>query len=111
RNVIDEVFEVTDRKWRGIGTIRHSGYRLRREYADFDAERRFAVDGLAAQEAKGCLSGLGLQGPKKPHEGPALGGGGTPQSPLGATMVSAEGACAAYYHYGRLREAAAANHG
>src|SRR5262249_3554998 len=68
RNVIDEVSEVTDRKWRGIGTIRHSGYRLRREYADFDAERRFAVDGLAAEESKVCLSGLVLQGLKKPHE-------------------------------------------
>src|SRR5262249_48601720 len=111
RNVIDEVSEVTDRKWRGIGTIRHSGYRLRREYADFDAERRFAVDGLAAEESKVCLSGLVLQGLKKPHECPAFGRECTPQTPLGATMVSAEGACAAYYHYGRLREAAAANHG
>jgi hydrogenase expression/formation protein HypD len=102
RTVVEEVFEVTDRKWRGIGTIPHSGLRLRAEYAAFDAETRFAVADLAAEESKLCLSGLVLQGLKKPHECPAFGRECTPQTPLGATMVSSEGACAAYYHYGRL---------
>jgi len=103
RQILEEVFEITDRKWRGIGTIPHSGFRLRPAYADFDAETRFAVASLAAEESKLCLSGLVLQGLKKPHECPAFGKECTPQTPLGATMVSAEGACAAYYHYGRLR--------
>ena len=103
---MEEVFEVTDRKWRGIGTIPHSGYRLRPEFAAFDAEARFAVGDLAAEESKLCQSGLVLQGLKKPHECPAFGRECTPQTPLGATMVSSEGACAAYYHYGRLKAAA-----
>jgi hydrogenase expression/formation protein HypD len=103
RSVVDDVFEVTDRKWRGIGTIPHSGLRLRAEYALFDAETRFDVSELAAEESKLCLSGLVLQGLKKPHECPAFGRECTPQTPLGATMVSSEGACAAYYHYGRLK--------
>jgi hydrogenase expression/formation protein HypD len=103
RAAVEEVFEVTDRKWRGIGTIAHSGYRLRPEYAAFDAEARFAVAGLAAEESKLCLSGLVLQGLKKPHECPAFGKECTPLTPLGATMVSSEGACAAYYHAGRFR--------
>jgi hydrogenase expression/formation protein HypD len=102
RRVVDEVFEVADRKWRGIGTIPRSGYRLRPEYAEFDAERRFAVGDLAAEESKVCLSGLVLQGLKKPHECPAFGKECTPATPLGATMVSTEGACAAYYHHRRL---------
>jgi hydrogenase expression/formation protein HypD len=97
RAVVEEVFEITDRKWRGIGTIPHSGYRLRPAYADFDAETRFAVDALTAEESKLCLSGLVLQGLKKPRECPAFGKECTPRTPLGATMVSSEGACAAYY--------------
>ena len=103
RAVVDEVFEVTDRKWRGIGTIPQSGYRLRPEYAEFDAETRFAVGDLETEESTLCLSGLVLQGLKKPHECPAFGKECTPQTPLGATMVSSEGACAAYYHAGRFR--------
>jgi hydrogenase expression/formation protein HypD len=103
RAVVDEVFEVTDRKWRGIGTIPRSGYRLRPEYAEFDAEARFAVHALAAEESNVCLSGLVLQGLRKPHECPAFGKECTPETPLGATMVSSEGACAAYYHSGRFR--------
>jgi hydrogenase expression/formation protein HypD len=103
RTVVEDVFEVTDRKWRGIGTIPYSGLRLRPEYAAFDAETRFAVDQLAAEESRLCLSGLVLQGLKKPHECPAFGRECTPQTPLGATMVSSEGACAAYYHYGRFK--------
>ena len=101
--VVEEIFEVIDRKWRGIGTILHSGYKLREEFAAFDAETRFAVRDLAAEESKLCLSGLVLQGLKKPHECPAFGKECTPQTPLGATMVSSEGACAAYYHAGRFR--------
>jgi hydrogenase expression/formation protein HypD len=108
RRLIAEVFEVTDRRWRGIGTIPASGYRLAPAYAEFDAERRFAVDGVRAEESRVCLSGLILQGQKKPHECPAFGKECTPEHPLGATMVSSEGACAAYYHYGRFRRAAPA---
>jgi hydrogenase expression/formation protein HypD len=103
RRVIEEVFEVGDRKWRGIGTIPQSGYRLRSEFADFDAEARFAVEAVRVEESSECISGLILQGLRKPHECPAFGGRCTPQTPLGATMVSSEGACAAYYNYGRLR--------
>jgi hydrogenase expression/formation protein HypD len=106
RTVVEDVFEVTDRKWRGIGTIPRSGLRLRPEYATFDAESRFDVSHLAAEESKLCLSGLVLQGLKKPNECPAFGRECTPQTPLGATMVSSEGACAAYYHYGRIKEIA-----
>jgi hydrogenase expression/formation protein HypD len=103
RRIIEEVFEVTERQWRGIGPIPESGYRLRPEYAEFDAEVRFAVDGLRTRESTTCISGQILQGVKKPHECPAFGKQCTPEQPLGATMVSSEGACAAYYHYGRLR--------
>jgi hydrogenase expression/formation protein HypD len=103
RAVVDEVFEVTDRKWRGIGTIPHSGYKLRAAFAEFDAEARFAVGEVAAEESKLCQSGLVLQGLKKPHECSAFGKECTPQSPLGATMVSSEGACAAYFNAGRFR--------
>lgn len=102
RRVIEEVFEVTDRKWRGIGTIPTSGLRLRAEYAEFDAGTRFDVQGLTVQESPECISGLILQGLKKPHDCPAFGTRCTPETPLGATMVSSEGACAAYFHYRRL---------
>jgi hydrogenase expression/formation protein HypD len=101
RQVIDEVFEVTDRKWRGIGMIPRSGWRLRPAFADFDAELRFEVEQIAVEEAGDCISGLILQGMKKPHECSAFGTRCTPEHPLGATMVSSEGACAAYYNYGR----------
>lgn len=103
RRLIAEVFETTDRKWRGIGTIPRSGYRLSPAYAEFDAEQRFSVGGLQIAESKVCISGLILQGLKKPHQCPAFGKTCTPETPLGATMVSSEGACAAYYHYGRYR--------
>jgi hydrogenase expression/formation protein HypD len=102
--LLREVFEITDRKWRGIGEIPHSGYRLTPEYAEFDAERRFSVDGMQVAESSECISGEILQGIKKPHHCPAFGKTCTPEHPLGATMVSSEGACAAYFHYGRLRE-------
>jgi len=103
RRLIDDVFDITDRKWRGIGTIPQSGYRLRPEYAAFDAERRFAVEQLEVLESSECISGLILQGLKKPCDCPAFGKHCTPERPLGATMVSSEGACAAYYNYGRYR--------
>ena len=106
--LIRDVFEVTDRKWRGIGTIPQSGFRLSPAYADFDAERRFAVEGVQVAESSVCISGLILQGLKKPHDCPAFGKTCTPENPLGATMVSSEGACAAYYHYGRFRHPAPA---
>ena len=101
RNLVFEVFEVTDRKWRGIGSIPKSGYKLRHEYRDHDAERRFEVEDIETHEPPECISGLVLKGVKKPTECPAFGTRCTPQNPLGATMVSAEGACAAYYNYGR----------
>jgi hydrogenase expression/formation protein HypD len=101
RRCIDEVFEVCDRKWRGVGTIPQSGYRLREAYREFDAECRFDVGGIVSSESTRCLSGEILRGLKKPTDCPAFGQECTPQSPLGATMVSAEGACAAYYAHGR----------
>ncbi len=100
--VIRQVFEMTDRAWRGIGVIPMSGYRLRPEFAAFDAELRFPqVQAIETKESPLCISGLVLQGRKKPSECTAFGKECTPQSPLGATMVSSEGACAAYYRYGR----------
>ena len=100
--VIRQVFEITDRAWRGIGVIPMSGYRLRPELAAFDAELRFPeVQAIETRESPLCISGLVLQGRRKPSECPAFGRQCTPQSPLGATMVSSEGACAAYYRYGR----------
>jgi len=100
--VIRKVFEMTDRAWRGIGVIPMSGYHLRQEFATFDAELRFPeVQAIETKESPLCISGLVLQGRKKPGECPAFGKECTPQSPLGATMVSSEGTCAAYYRYGR----------
>ena len=101
--VIRKVFEMTDRAWRGIGVIPMSGYRLRPEFAAFDAELRFPqIQAIETKESPLCISGLVLQGRKKPTDCPAFGKECTPQTPLGATMVSSEGACAAYYRYGRL---------
>jgi hydrogenase expression/formation protein HypD len=101
--VIRKVFEMTDRGWRGIGTIQMSGYRLREEFAAFDAEKRFPeVQSIETRESPLCISGLVLQGRRKPFECPAFGKECSPQTPLGATMVSSEGACAAYYRYGQF---------
>jgi len=103
QRLIRQVFEPCDRSWRGIGVIPLSGYRLRESYARFDAERRFAdVATIQSRESEICISGLVLQGVKKPHECPAFGAPCTPRTPLGATMVSSEGVCAAYYKYGRV---------
>jgi hydrogenase expression/formation protein HypD len=100
--MLADVFEVTDRAWRGIGTIPGSGWRLSDAYREFDAELRFAVDDLHTDESAICRSGEVLQGLIKPHECAAFGKECTPRNPLGATMVSSEGACAAYYLYRRL---------
>jgi hydrogenase expression/formation protein HypD len=100
--MLEEVFEVTDRAWRGIGVIPRSGWRLAPAFADFDAERRFAVQDIHTAESPVCRSGEVLQGLLKPHECAAFGRECTPRNPLGATMVSSEGACAAYHRYRRL---------
>jgi len=102
QKLIHEVFRTSNRKWRGIGEIPMSGYRLAPGYEEFDAELLFDVEGISAEESPLCIAGLVLQGLKKPHECPAFGRECTPERPLGAPMVSSEGACAAYYHYGRL---------
>ena len=98
---IAEVFEVAPRKWRGIGEIPLSGLRLRERYRAFDAGEKFPVGVGTVEESSECIAGLVLQGLKKPFECPAFGTRCTPESPLGAPMVSSEGACAAYYLYGR----------
>lgn len=106
QELVAKVFRVVDRKWRGLGSIPQSGLGLSPEYADFDAETRFGLSSYAAQEDPACISGLILQGVKKPEECSAYGARCTPDHPLGAPMVSSEGACAAYYRYRRLRTGA-----
>jgi hydrogenase expression/formation protein HypD len=101
QELIRHVFQVVPRKWRGVGEIPQSGLGLAPAYAEFDAERRFGVATLTAEESAECISGLILQGVKKPHQCPAFATRCTPEHPLGATMVSSEGACAAYYRYRR----------
>jgi hydrogenase expression/formation protein HypD len=105
RDLAAEVFDIVDRKWRGVGTIPKSGYRLAPKYRAHDAARIFEVDAIATEESSLCISGLVLRGLKKPCDCPAFGKACTPQTPLGATMVSGEGACAAYYQYGRHPDA------
>ncbi len=102
RALLTDVFQVTDRGWRGIGVIPDSGWRLSEKYREFDAEYRFEVTGIDTEESTVCRSGEVLQGLIKPHECAAFGKECTPRNPLGATMVSSEGACAAYYLYRRL---------
>jgi hydrogenase expression/formation protein HypD len=102
KKMLEDVFDVTDRSWRGIGMIPRSGWRLSEAYADLDAEQRFAVTDIHTAESAICRSGEVLQGLIKPHECAAFGRECTPRNPLGATMVSSEGACAAYYLYRRL---------
>ncbi|MCP5112783.1 MAG: hydrogenase formation protein HypD, partial [bacterium] len=98
---VAEVFEATNRPWRGIGEIPESGLRLREAYREFDAERRFPLEMGQVAEPEECIAGMVLQGVRKPHECSAFGERCTPEHPLGAPMVSSEGACAAYYRYGR----------
>ncbi|MGA3284548.1 MAG: hydrogenase formation protein HypD [Verrucomicrobiota bacterium] len=102
QKLIREVFRIIPRKWRGVGEIPRSGLGLSEAYAAFDAERKFGVAEHRVEEPSECISGLVLQGLKKPHECSAFGTKCTPEHPLGATMVSSEGACAAYYRYRRF---------
>ncbi len=99
QDLIGAVFQVAPRTWRGLGPIAQSGLALAPRYAAYDAEARFGVADIHAEENKECISGLVLQGVKKPHDCPAFGTRCTPERPLGAPMVSSEGACAAYYRY------------
>ncbi len=101
-NIIQTVFEECDRNWRGIGLIPNSGWRLRAAYTAFDASHRFAVEHIQTEESPLCHAGAVLKGVMKPNECPAFGKECTPRKPLGAPMVSAEGACAAYYNFGRF---------
>lgn len=112
QQLVAQVFKVVPRKWRGVGEIPQSGLGLTVEYATYDAELRFDLATYTAEEDSECISGLVLRGVRKPHECSAFGTRCTPEHPLGATMVSNEGACAAYYHYrrrDRKHEAAAAS--
>ena len=103
KEVINEVFEVTDRKWRGIGLIPLSGLKIRDKYGDLDAEKIFELDEKIVEESELCIAGQILQGQKIPPQCVAFGKECTPEHPLGAPMVSSEGACAAYFHYKKLR--------
>lgn len=104
QELVAKVFRVVHRKWRGIGEIPQSGLGLSPEFAEFDAETRFGVAAYTAEEDPECISGLVMQGAKKPEDCTAYGKRCTPDHPLGAPMVSSEGACAAYYRYRRLRD-------
>ncbi|MGA7614400.1 MAG: hydrogenase formation protein HypD [Thermoanaerobaculia bacterium] len=101
QQLMEEVFEVCDRKWRGIGSIPMSGFAIRPEYAAYDAEKIFPLESITAEEPPECISALVLQGLRKPIHCPVFATRCTPEMPMGAPMVSAEGACAAYYHYRR----------
>ncbi|MDE3187849.1 MAG: hydrogenase formation protein HypD [Acidobacteriota bacterium] len=105
QKLLAEVFEVTDSAWRGIGVIPKSGWRLNAAYRNFDAEERFQISGIHTEESLLCHSGDVLRGAIKPAQCPAFGKECTPRHPLGATMVSSEGACAAYFNYGRFLSA------
>ena len=99
QQAIDQVFEITDREWRGIGTIPNSGYEVRDTLSEFDANRKFSVNIAQVAECKDCIAGQVLKGLKKPYQCTQFGKACTPSTPLGAPMVSSEGACAAYFHY------------
>lgn len=101
--MINKVYEVCDRQWRGIGMIPQSGWKLREEYSAFDAEKRFDLSHIKTQESPLCMAGEVLQGRLRPDQCPAFGKQCTPRTPLGATMVSSEGACSAYYRFARDR--------
>lgn len=111
QDLVRTVFEIVPRKWRGIGEIPYSGLGLRAPYADFDAEKRFGLSEYTTDESPDCISGQILQGKCKPNQCPAFGTICTPEHPLGATMVSSEGACAAYYRYRRMEPAQEPTHG
>ena len=101
-NVIQTIFEIGNREWRGIGEIPNSGYRLKKEYQEFDAELKFGISNIKVPENSECIAGEILKGIKKPHQCSQFGKACTPQNPLGAPMVSSEGACAAYYHFSTI---------
>ena len=103
QKLLEELFERTDRKWRGIGTVPLSGFKLKDKYSDFDAEKIFNIENIETAESPLCIAGEILQGIKKPVECTAFGKECTPEHPLGAPMVSTEGACAAYFHYGNVK--------
>lgn len=103
RKIIERVFKVQDQAWRGIDVIPDSGWGLREEFSDFDAVKKFGLSGEGARENEACIAGDIMKGIKKPYECPHFGKACTPQTPLGAPMVSSEGACAAYYHYAGIR--------
>ncbi len=102
KKIIQEVFVIADREWRGIGNIPFSGYEVKNEYAAFDANKKFNIRLDKAEESKECIAGEILRGIKKPFECPQFGKGCTPIKPIGAPMVSSEGACAAYYHFSNM---------
>ena len=102
KDIISKVFKVSDRDWRGIGEIPESGYEIRQELDMYDADHKFEINIAKAQECQDCIAGDVLKGLKKPHECPQFGKGCTPLNPLGAPMVSSEGACAAYYHFANV---------
>ncbi|MFQ6045051.1 MAG: hydrogenase formation protein HypD, partial [Gemmatimonadales bacterium] len=110
QELVQKVFQLVDRQWRGIGNIPASGLGLRPEFADFDAEVRFGAHTITADEPSECRAGDVLRGTLKPTECPAFGTHCTPEQPLGAPMVSSEGACAAYYNYGRFRPGEKVSH-
>jgi hydrogenase expression/formation protein HypD len=101
KRALAEVFDVVDRNWRGVGAIPKSGYRIAERYRDYDADYVFDVGAIATRESDACISGLVLRGIKKPCDCSAFGRACTPATPLGATMVSSEGACAAYFAHRR----------
>ncbi|ANI87880.1 hydrogenase formation protein HypD [Arachidicoccus ginsenosidimutans] len=108
RNIMEQVFETSSREWRGIGTIPYSGFDVKKELEQFDANKKFTINIPKAEESKECIAGEVLRGKKKPNQCPMFGTKCTPTFPLGAPMVSSEGACAAYYHFsqaGELQEA------
>lgn len=109
QELVSKVFRLVDRGWRGIGTIPGSGLGLRPELAAFDAELKFSLEGIRAEEPAECHAGEVLTGQMKPYECPAFGGRCTPETPLGAPMVSSEGACAAYYNFGRMKAGSGAS--
>lgn len=99
KKILADVFETTNRKWRGLGTIPQSGFKLKEKYSDFDAEKIYKLDQVEVEESDLCIAGQILQGIKKPFECSAFSNACTPEHPIGAPMVSSEGACAAYFHY------------
>lgn len=99
KKILEKVFQVVDRKWRGIGVIPNSGYELKTEFEEYDAEKIFSLMNLSKSESEICIAGEILQGLRKPPECKAFGQLCTPERPLGSPMVSSEGACAAYFHY------------